>query len=95
MNRTNLTALESYIRSLTGCTHKEAKERVDAVLTGITTCITTSDRFELRGVGVFSVKTMKARKCRNPLTGAAMEKAAFQKVSFKPASKLTERVNLP
>ena len=65
-----------------------AEEAVDATFEGITRAIKRSKRFQVPGFGTFTVRSRKARKGRNPQTGAVMSIKASRTVGFKPAPTL-------
>jgi len=65
-----------------------AAEAVDATFEGIGRAIKKSKRFQVPGFGTFTVRSRKARKGRNPQTGAAMTIKASRTVGFKPAPTL-------
>ena len=56
----------------TNIEQQKVKEIVQKTLDGIIEILATSEqhRYELRNFGVFEVRTRKARKARNPRTGA-------------------------
>ncbi|MBL7997503.1 MAG: integration host factor subunit beta [Candidatus Kapabacteria bacterium] len=57
----------------TGLTKLEVKAVVEGFLNGIKDAMAERRRIELRGFGVFSVKSRKARIARNPRTGQTVE----------------------
>ncbi|HWH76464.1 MAG TPA: HU family DNA-binding protein [Candidatus Binatus sp.] len=65
-----------------------AGEAVDATFEGIAKAIRKSKRFQVPGFGTFTVRSRKARKGRNPQTGAAITIKASRTVGFKPAPDL-------
>ena len=62
-----------------------AGEALDATFESIAKAIKKSKRFQVPGFGTFTVRTRKARKGRNPQTGAAINIKASRTVGFKPA----------
>ena len=58
---------------------------VDATFDTIGKAIKKSKRFQLPGFGTFTVRSRKARKGRNPQTGAVINIKASRSVGFKPA----------
>ena len=68
-----------------GATKKCAEAALNAVLGAIKDAVAT-DKVQLAGFGTFEMKTRAARTGRNPQTGAAIEIAASQTLSFKPSS---------
>jgi integration host factor subunit beta len=51
------------------------------------------NRLELRDFGVFEVKVRKARKARNPKTGAEVRVPEKRVVTIKPGKKMKEEIN--
>ena len=62
-----------------------AGEAVDATFDCITKAIKKSKRFQVPGFGTFTVRSRKARKGRNPQTGAMIHIKASRTVGFKAA----------
>jgi DNA-binding protein HU-beta len=58
---------------------------VDATFESIAKAIRKSKRFQVPGFGTFTVRSRKARKGRNPQTGAVINIKASRSVGFKPA----------
>jgi DNA-binding protein HU-beta len=67
---------------------RAAGEAVDATFEGIARAIKKSKRFQFPGFGTFNVRSRKARKGRNPQTGAVISIKASRTVGFKPAPTL-------
>lgn len=67
---------------------RAAGEAVDATFDGISRAIKKSKRFQVPGFGTFTVRSRKARKGRNPQTGAVISIRASRTVGFKPAPTL-------
>ena len=61
---------------------------VDATFQSIARAIRKDKRFQVPGFGTFSVRARKARKGRNPQTGAVISIKASRTVGFKPAPAL-------
>jgi DNA-binding protein HU-beta len=62
-----------------------AGDAVDATFDSIAKAIKKSKRFQVPGFGTFTVRSRKARKGRNPQTGAPMNIRASRTVGFKAA----------
>jgi DNA-binding protein HU-beta len=62
-----------------------ANEAVDATFDSIAKAIRKSRRFQVPNFGTFTVRARKARKGRNPQTGALMNIGASRTVAFKAA----------
>jgi integration host factor subunit beta len=72
---------------------REVEKVVNTILGQISAALVAGDRVELRGLGVFSVKTRNAREGRNPKTGAAVPIAEKKTVAFKPGKGMHARLN--
>ena len=71
----------------------DAEKNVTTVFNGIAEALSKGQRVELRGFGVFSVRTRKARAGRNPRTGEKVSVAAKTVPFFKAGKKLKDRLN--
>ncbi|MBO4520433.1 MAG: integration host factor subunit beta [Alphaproteobacteria bacterium] len=71
----------------------DAEKIVTTVFDGIAEALSKGQRVELRGFGVFSVRTRKARAGRNPRTGEKVSVAAKTVPFFKAGKKLKDRLN--
>jgi len=69
-------------------TKRAASEAVDATFEGISREIKKGKRFQVSGFGTFTVRSRKARKGRNPQTGAVISLKASRTVGFKLAPTL-------
>src|SRR5262247_2033032 len=67
---------------------RTAGEAGDATFEGIARAIKRSKRFQVPGFGTFTVRSRKARKGRDPQTGAVISIKASRTVGFKPAPDL-------
>ena len=67
---------------------RTAGEAVDATFEGIIHAIKKNKRFQVPGFGTFTMRSRKARKGRNPQTGAPMNIRASRTIGFKPAADL-------
>jgi len=74
--------------SAKGMTKKAAAELVDALFVTIGKSIKKEGRFAYPGFGTWTVRSRKARKGRNPQTGAEIKIKASKTVGFKPAKEL-------
>ena len=71
-----------------GMTKKAASEMVDALFMTVGKVIRKEGRFSYPGFGTWTVRSRKARKGRNPQTGAEIKIKASKTVGFKPAKEL-------
>ncbi len=74
-------------------TKKEAQEAVDCVLSSITQALKSGDTVTLVGFGTFKVVDRKARKGRNPQTGAEIDIKASKAPKFTAGKALKTAVN--
>ncbi len=72
----------------TGLPRIKAESAVDAIFEAMKKALTDSDRIELRGFGVFTVKPRKTGVGRNPRTGAEVSITPGKAVRFKPGKDL-------
>jgi integration host factor subunit beta len=75
-----------------GLTQLKTKEIVQQTFDAIVDTLIAEKRIELRNFGVFEVKQRKARKARNPRTGAKVDVPPKFVVTFKPGKEMEERV---
>src|SRR3954452_23686727 len=75
-----------------GLTQLKTKEIVQKTFNAIVETLLKERRIELRNFGVFEVKRRKARKARNPRTGAKVDVEPKNVVTFKPGKEMEERV---
>ena len=73
--------------------HTDAERIVSTVFDEITKALKDGNRVELRGFGVFSVRTRKPRKARNPKTGEAVMVDQKTVPFFKAGKLLKKRIN--
>jgi DNA-binding protein HU-beta len=71
-----------------GMTKKAAAELVDVLFETIGKTIKKEGRFFYPGFGTWTVRQRRARKGRNPQTGAEIKIKASKTVGFKPAKEL-------
>jgi DNA-binding protein HU-beta len=72
----------------TGLPRTKAEAAVDTVFEGLKQALTTGERIELRGFGVFSVRARKTGIGRNPRTGTEVNITPGKAVRFKPGKEL-------
>lgn len=81
------------IAEQTGLTKLEVKAVVEGFLNGIKDAMSDRRRIEIRGFGVFNVKSRKARIARNPRTGDSVELEGRYAPSFKASFEFIEEVD--
>ncbi len=74
------------------CSKKEAAQAVDATIAAIQKALKKGDDVTLVGFGTFRVSKRKARKGRNPQTGAEVKIAAKKVPVFKAGKGLKDAV---
>jgi len=72
---------------------KDLEKFVDIILKEIKRCLKRGDRVELRGFGVFSTNTQKARISRNPKTGEKVHTPEKRTIHFKMSKDLFKKIN--
>ena len=83
------------IAKKTGIEQQKVKQIVQLTLDSIIDILSNEGRIELRNFGVFEVRTRKARKARNPRTGAEVMVASKKVVTFKAGKIMEERIDIP
>ncbi|MFP2964224.1 integration host factor subunit beta [Myxococcus sp. 1LA] len=74
---------------------REVEAIVHAVFEEMAQALVAGRRIELRGFGVFVVRTRRARTGRNPKTGQRVSVPARRTLSFAAGKELRERLNAP
>ena len=72
---------------------KDLEKFSDIILNEIKQTLRRGERVELRGFGVFSTKTQKARISRNPKTGEKVNTPKKKTIHFKMAKDLFKKLN--
>ncbi|HEX9769973.1 MAG TPA: HU family DNA-binding protein [Kiloniellales bacterium] len=80
--------LISVIQSGTGASKKAAGDTLAALLDSVAASLKKNEKVQLVGFGSFDVVRRRARKGRNPATGAPIKIKASKGVRFKAGSKL-------
>ena len=75
-----------------GITQIQSKQFVQKTLDAITNVLRDKGRLELRDFGVFECKTRKARKGRNPKTGAPVDVPEKLVVTFRAGKQMEQAV---
>jgi DNA-binding protein HU-beta len=87
-NSSDKDHLISVIQSGTGASKKAAGDTLAAVLNTVAASLKKNQKVQLVGFGTFDVVRRRARKGRNPATGAPIRIKASKGVRFKAGSKL-------
>ena len=72
---------------------KDLEKFIDIILAEIKQALKRGDRVELRGFGVFSTNTQKARISRNPKTGEKVNTPEKKTIHFKMAKEMFKKLN--
>ena len=72
---------------------KDLEKFIDIILNEIKHTLKRGERVELRGFGVFSTNTQKARISRNPKTGEKVNTPEQKTIHFKMAKDLFKKLN--
>ena len=72
---------------------KDLKKFTDIILVEIKHALKRGDRVELRGFGIFSTNTQKARISRNPKTGEKVNTSEKKTIHFKMAGEMFKKLN--
>ncbi|MBD1153048.1 integration host factor subunit beta [Pelagibacterales bacterium SAG-MED24] len=72
---------------------KDLEKFIDIILKEIKRTLKRGERVELRGFGVFSTNTQKARISRNPKTGEKVHTPEKKTIHFKMAKDLFKKLN--
>jgi integration host factor subunit beta len=74
---------------------RDLENVVNTILGEVATALSRGQRVELRGFGVFSVKSRPARAGRNPRTGAPIAIGQKSFPNFKTGKEMHKRLNGP
>ena len=72
---------------------KDLEKVVSVVLNEIKQSLKRGDRVELRGFGIFSTNTQKARISRNPKTGEKVNTPEKKIIHFKMSKEMFKKLN--
>jgi integration host factor subunit beta len=72
---------------------KRAEDVVNAVFDTMKDALLVDDRIEIRGFGSFSIREYRAKRGRNPRTGAEVFVDKKKSVHFKAGKELRKRVD--
>ena len=73
--------------------HRDVEKIVNTILDTITAALAQGDRVELRGFGVFGVRTRDAYTGRNPRTRAKVPVSEKVTPTFKTSQDMRRRLN--
>ena len=72
---------------------KDLSKFTEIILHDIKQALKRGDRVELRGFGIFSTNTQKARISRNPKTGEKVNTPEKKTIHFKMAKEMFKKLN--
>jgi integration host factor subunit beta len=72
---------------------KDLSKFTEIILSEIKHALKRGDRVELRGFGIFSTNTQKARISRNPKTGEKVNTPEKKTIHFKMAKEMFKKLN--
>ena len=72
---------------------KDLEKFTDIILKEIKNTLKRGERVELRGFGIFSSKTQKARISRNPKTGEKVNTKKKKTIHFKNSKEMFKKLN--
>ena len=72
---------------------KDLEKFTNIILYEIVQALKRGDRVELRGFGIFSTNTQKARISRNPATGEKVDTPQKKTIHFKMAKEMFKKIN--
>ena len=88
----NKAELIDYVSATTGITKTESKIAIKIVLRGIVEGLFNKGAVTIPNFGRFEIKSVKAKRSRNPRTGETIMVPAKDVVRFKPAQSLKDKV---
>jgi len=89
----NNSDLADIIAASHGLSKADARKAVDSVFAAITDAAANGEEVSLNGFGKFKVKNTPAREGRNPSTGATIQIAASNKLTFAAAKAVKDKLN--
>ena len=72
---------------------KDLEKFINIILHEIKQALKRGDRVELRGFGIFSANTQKARISRNPKTGEKVNTPKKKTIHFKMSKEMFKKLN--
>ena len=75
-----------------GISKKQASQALESFMTNVTTHLQQGEKVAFAGFGTFDISNRKARKGRNPQTGATIDIPATKVPVFRAGKKLKEAI---
>jgi DNA-binding protein HU-beta len=88
----NKSSIVDAVHAKLGGTKVQAEEAVEVMISTIVGALTKGEEVSIAGLGIFSAKERKARKARNPRTGAIVDVPAMRVPKFRAAKALKDAV---
>jgi len=88
----NKQSIIDAVHAKIGGTKVSAEEAVDTMIETIVSSLKRGDEVSVAGLGIFAVKTRKARMARNPRTGEAITVPSMRVPKFRAAKALKDAV---
>ena len=85
--------LKQFSKNYPNFLKKDLEKFTNIILKEIKIALRRGDRVELRGFGVFSTNTQKARISRNPKTGEKVNTTEKKTIHFKMSKDLFKKLN--
>jgi len=89
----NRTELVDAVSTDTGLTRQQAEAALEAIVYEVTAGVRAGNPVRITGFGTFKLRERKARRGRNPQTGAAVRVKASKGIGFTPGVKLKADLN--
>jgi DNA-binding protein HU-beta len=89
----NKAELIEAVATTAGLTKRESEAALDAITYLTTTTIRSGQPVRIIGFGTFKPRDRKARRGRNPQTGASVQIKASKSISFAPGATLKRELN--
>jgi len=80
------------VARVNSCTKKQAARILDSASILVFVTVRDEGRFSWPALGVFSMRTRKARRIRNPQTNELMQLQKSRTIGFRPAKCLKARL---
>ena len=93
MTLTKAELVQQVYKNHDSLTKAQATESVESFLRLSKNSLINGENLLLSGFGKFNVKDKKARRGRNPQTGAELTLSARRVVTFKPSGILRDKIN--
>ena len=85
--------LKQLINNYPNFLKKDLEKFIDIILNEIKNTLKQGNRVELRGFGIFSTNTQKARISRNPKTSEKVNTPEKKTIHFKMAKEMFKKLN--